>query len=133
MKLKLFVTDMFKYGLVAAVALTVDFGTLLTLNAFGVNYLVAATIAFVLGLLVNFFLSHERIFHKPIIQNKTLSFTAFFTIGVVGLAFNDAIIWFLVSQFALVLPLAKLIAVAGVFFWDFTARRELLYKGHKEK
>ena len=111
--LKRLIVDGMKYGITSVVALVVDFGTLLVLNhVFNVNYLVAATIAFLLGLIVNYAMSHNRVFTDPVLKNKSTNFIAFGLIGVIGL-------------------FAKIVAVAVVFFWNFLARRQLLYRGHK--
>lgn len=126
-----FLKDMVKYSFVSIGALIVDYGSLIVISSIGINYIFAATIAFILGTLVNYMLSHDRVFHQPVIKNKALNFTSFAAIGGIGLAFNNAIIWFFVSRIALALVLAKSIAVIVVFFWNFIARRELLYNGHK--
>ena len=128
---KLFI-DMAKYGAVSVVALIVDFGGLLLLNSvFHVNYLVAATIAFILGLFVNYALSNNRVFTDPKIKNKMGNFTAFAAIGIVGLIGNDVIMWICHEGIKLSVFYSKCIAVAIVFFWNFLARRQFLYQGHK--
>ena len=94
-----------------------------------VNYLVAATIAFLVGTLVNFGLSHGYVFHNPVIENQAVNFAAYAAIGAVSLAGNDIIIWFCHSKLQMSLLLAKSVAVAIVFFWNFLARRQFLYRG----
>lgn len=130
-KTSLFMRDLFKYGFVAIFALAADAGTLFTLHALGLNYLVAATIAFLLGTVVNFFLSNGYVFKDPVIKNRGANFTAYTLIGAVSLVFNNVIIWFCFSHLGLALVAAKGTAVAIVFFWNFLARRQLLYNGHK--
>ena len=130
--LKRLIVDGMKYGITSVVALVVDFGTLLVLNhVFNVNYLVAATIAFLLGLIVNYAMSHNRVFTDPVLKNKSTNFIAFGLIGVIGLFANDIIIWFAHDKVGLSVLFAKMVAVAVVFFWNFLARRQLLYRGHK--
>ena len=128
---RLFV-DMMRYGAVSVLALVVDFGTLMLLaNWLQVNYLVAATIAFLLGLITNYALSHNRVFTDPKITSQAGNFAVFATIGVIGLLGNNAILWLGHQQFGMPLTVAKCIAVAVVFFWNFLARRQFLYQGHK--
>lgn len=130
--LKRLIVDATKYGVVSVAALAVDFGTLVLLNyTFGVNYLVAATVGFLLGLIVNFAMSHNKVFTDPVLKNKSVNFVAFGLIGVTGLLANNLIIWFAHEKIGLSVIFAKLIAVAIVFFWNFLARRQLLYRGHK--
>ena len=65
--------DMFRYGIVSVVALAVDFGLLMFLNySLHVNYLIAATISFLAGLVVNYLLSHNRVFTDPKITSLLL-------------------------------------------------------------
>lgn len=126
--------DMLKYGTVSVIALIVDFGTLLVLNfVFNVNYLMSASVGFTLGLIVNFFLSNERVFTDPRIKSKTANFAAFALVGVVGLVANDAIIWLCHGVLNLSIFISKCIAVVIVFFWNFLARRQFLYQGHKSE
>lgn len=127
-----FVTDLFKYVFVAVFALAADFGSLMCLHVLGVQYIVAATLAFLIGTIVNFSLSHGYVFKDPVIKNKTMNFVMFATIGVAGLIANDVIIWLLHGRADQNLALSKLAAVIIVFFWNFLARRQLLYRGHKE-
>lgn len=130
--LKRLIVDAMKYGVASVVALVVDFGALLILNhVFDVNYLVAATVAFLFGLIVNYAMSHNRVFTDPVLKNKSTNFIAFGLIGVIGLLANDIIIWFAHDKVGLSVFFAKMIAVAVVFFWNFLARRQLLYRGHK--
>ena len=130
--LKRLIIDATKYGVVSVAALAVDFWTLVLLNyTFGVNYLVAATVGFLLGLIVNFAMSHNKVFTDPVLKNKSANFIAFGLIGVIGLFANDIIIWFAHDKVGLSVLFAKIVAVAVVFFWNFLARRQLLYRGHK--
>ena len=123
---------MVRYGLVSVVALGVDFGILMLLNtAFGVNYLVAATTSFTLGLIVNYLLSNNRVFTDPKIKNKTVNFLAFSVIGVIGLVGNDVIMWLGHDKLGLTVFVAKCISVVVIFFWNFLARRQFLYQGYK--
>lgn len=128
---RLFV-DMLRYGFVSVAALVVDFGILMLLNStFGVNYLIAATTSFILGLIVNYLLSNNHVFTDPKIKNKAVNFVAFSLIGVIGLVGNDVIIWICHEKIGLTVFLAKCISVVIIFFWNFLARRQFLYQGHK--
>lgn len=126
--------DAVKYGAVSVIALVVDFGVLLLLHSvWGVNYLIAATISFLLGLIVNYYLSHNRVFTDPKIKNKTMNFVAFSTIGLIGLVANDLIMWAGHDGLGMSVTLSKVISVVIVFFWNFLARRQFLYQGHKQE
>lgn len=126
--------DMFRYGIISVVALAVDFGLLMFLNySLHVNYLIAATISFLAGLVVNYLLSHNRVFTDPKITSKSMNFIAFGSIGVIGLLFNNVIMWVSHDITHLSVAISKIIAVVIVFFWNFLARRQFLYQGHDKK
>lgn len=126
--------DAVKYGAVSVIALVVDFGVLLLLHSvWHVNYLVAATISFLLGLVVNYYLSHNRVFTDPKIKNKAMNFVAFGSIGLIGLVANDLIMWACHDGLGISVAFSKIISVVIVFFWNFLARRQFLYQGHKQE
>lgn len=126
-----FVRDLLKYVLVAVCALVVDLATLLILHRLNVQYLVAATTGFVLGTIVNFLLSRGFVFRDPVIKNKIANFMAYAAIGILGLLCNNVIIWLCFSKAGFTLAVSKLAAVAVVFIWNFLARRQFLFRGHK--
>lgn len=122
---------MVKYGIASVLALGVDLGLLLLLiHVFKVNYLVAASIAFCVGLIVNFAVSHNRIFKNQRIKNNVYNFAAFTAIGVIGLCVNAVILWVCFDIMNLSLIVSKCISVVIVFFWNFLGRRQFLYQGH---
>ncbi len=116
--------DIFKYGLVSFSALMVDVGLLYTLvEYFRLHYLQAATVAFVCGLLVNYFLGRAFVFKNGRLT-RSKEFIYYSLIGLVGLGLNDLIIYVLVI-IGLWYMYAKAISVATVFFFHFFARRSL--------
>lgn len=119
---------MVRYALVSVVALLADLGVLFSLYyIFHINYLVAASVGFAVGLIVNYKMSHNRIFVNPKIESRMMNFGAFAAIGLIGLVANDVVIWLGHSVLGYTVVVAKIIAVALVFFWNFLARRQMLY------
>lgn len=118
-----------------------DFGILFLLtltNFFQHHYLFAATIAFVFGLTVNYIFSILWVFQKRNIKNKALEFLLFTLVGVVGLALNALFIW-LFTDYIFVNLIAvedkqlriigsKIISTGIVYFWNFSARKWILFK-----
>lgn len=105
---------------------------------------IAATISFVAGLLVNYVLSTFWIFKKSKIKNRLAEFAAFAAVGVVGLGINAAIIWFfkdiLASKliFGTLLPqdkyylVGKLVSTVIVFIWNFAGRKFIIFDKNKD-
>ncbi|MDE6493657.1 MAG: GtrA family protein [Bacteroidales bacterium] len=75
----------FRYVFVGGTAFVADFGSLYLLTEYiGLHYLLSATIAFVIGLAVNYFLSTLWVFQARNVSNPYMEFLFFALIGVVG-------------------------------------------------
>lgn len=119
----------FRYGFVAAISLFCDFGTLVLLKQVaGMNYLIAAAIAFIFGLIVNYILSIFWVFTSRNVSNAKLEFTIFAIIGVIGLGLTELILWILTSKLGLFYMLSKAVATMVVYFWNFFVRKYTLYR-----
>ena len=129
----------FRYLFVGGFAFVVDYGTLMLLvEVFGFNAKLAAVIAFILGLAVNYVLSTLWIFKNSKIGNRLAEFAAFALIGVIGLGINELIIWLFDDVIAPRQPLSfipedkyyligKLVSTAIVFIWNFAARKFIIF------
>ena len=121
--------QLFRYGFVGGLAFLVDYGTLVFLTEFaGMHYLLAATISFILGLITNYLLSITWVFNQHKLNNRWVEFLLFAFIGVVGLGLNDAIMFLCTERCGIHYTLSKIIATAIVFFWNFLARKLILFK-----
>ena len=121
--------QLFRYGFVGGLAFLVDYGTLVLLTEFaGMHYLLAATISFILGLITNYLLSITWVFNQHKLNNRWVEFLLFAFIGVVGLVLNDAIMFLCTERCGIHYTLSKIIATAIVFFWNFLARKLILFK-----
>ncbi|HVI69161.1 MAG TPA: bifunctional glycosyltransferase family 2/GtrA family protein [Magnetospirillaceae bacterium] len=120
---KLFV-QFLRYGLVAFAALLIDFGLLyLFASELHMHYLVAASLAYTISMLVNFLLCLKWVFTSRTERTRWKEAAMFFTIGFIGLGLTDVIIWGFTSLFGLHYLMSKLLTVGIVFFWSFGARR----------
>lgn len=120
--------QLFRYLFVASAAFSVDFGGLVALTELvGLHYLIAATISFCSGVAVNFYISTRWIFRNPKLSKRHHEFAATLLIGAIGLGLNNFILWTLTSLAGLFYIFSKLIATCLVFFWNFFARKKLLY------
>lgn len=122
--------QLFRYFFVGGTAFVVDFGLLWVLTEWGgLHYLLSAALAFMAGLIVNYMLSMLWVFKDHTLRNRIAEFAAFALIGLIGLCLNETIIWGtteLLSQHYLA---SKIISTAVVFFWNFMARKYLLFNG----
>lgn len=121
--------QLLRYGIVGGIAFVVDYGTLwLLTEVCQVHYLVSAGIAFVLGLVCNYVLSMRFVFGESRLKSQWAEFGAFLIIGVVGLGLNELILYVCQDLAGIHYMLGKLISTVIVFFWNFLARRFLLFK-----
>jgi len=124
--------QLFRYTFVGGFAFLVDFGTLFTLTEFlKIHYLVSAGIAFIFGLIVNYFLSVKWVFNNRVMDNRLLEFLLFTLIGFVGLLLNELFLWILTDIFLIYYLLSKIVTTAIVYFWNFFLRKVLLFNKKK--
>jgi len=120
--------QLFRYTFVGGFAFMVDFGTLFILTEYlHIYYLVSAAIAFLLGLTINYILSVRWVFNSRTMENRWLEFMVFAIIGLVGLGLNELFIWLLTEVFLIYYLLSKIITTAIVYFWNFFARKFMLF------
>ena len=120
----------FGVGLIAAI---VNIGSLYILSSlFHMNYIISNVIAFMLGLMVNYSLSKMFVF-KDKTMNRTLEFIIYGLIGVLGLAIDTAVLWFLTEKIAIYYMISKIISTGVTFVWNFLARKGLYFLIEKKK
>lgn len=125
----------FRYCFVGGFATVVDWGLSFVLFHFVFNNqlgVVANGLSFVAGLIVNYFLSTFWIFKNSKIQKRFVEFLSFAAIGVVGLLLTLGITWAFEATLQSAFPdyyqiMAKVVSTAVSFFWNFFARKVLLF------
>ncbi len=116
--------QLIRYGLVGVVAACVDTGTLLVLaNVLGVDYLIAGTVGFILGTIVNYAISVTWVFQRT--SQPYVEMALFALIGAAGLVVNDLTLWAGQTWFDLDLLWAKVLAIIVGFLWNFILRKIL--------
>jgi len=136
----------FRYAIVGGIATIVDMLVFhFIANVIEWNHILANTLSFIVGLLVNYFMSRNWVFNKKE-SNFIKDFTMFAIIGVLGLLLSNAILYLLIDKRLIytllsVLKLnegmiklsAKLIAVFIVLFWNFIGRKLVLGWMYRKK
>ena len=121
--------QLFRYLFVGGAAFIVDFLSLFILtDFFGIYYLISAAIAFILGLIANYFLSISWVFNKRKLKNRHFEFGVFAVIGIIGLGFNEIFIWFFTQDLQIYYLLSKILAAVIILFWNFLARKFILFR-----
>ena len=118
-----------RYFFVGGFAFIVDFGLLYILTEYaGLHYLLSATLSFIAGLVVNYIISCIWVFNNSKFRNRIVEFLFFAAIGVVGLGFNDLLIWLFTDCIGTHYMFSKIVAAAMVYLWNFFARKYLVFK-----
>jgi putative flippase GtrA len=121
--------QMFRYLFVGGAAFIVDFLSLFILtDFFGIYYLISAAIAFILGLIANYFLSISWVFNKRKLESRRIEFGMFAIIGIIGLGFNEIFIWFFTQDLQIYYLISKIFAAIIILFWNFFARKYILFR-----
>ncbi len=119
----------FRYLFVGGVAFLVDFGSLYVFtDFFGIFYLISAAIAFILGLITNYALSISWVFNRRTLNNRTIEFSVFAIIGIIGLGLNELFIWFFTAELNFYYLISKILAAIIILFWNFFARKITLFR-----
>lgn len=122
-------SSFYKYFFVALAGLIVDFGTLVFVKEIlGLNYLLAACVGFMAGLIVNYLLSNKFVFTDPKIASKSMNFVLFGVIGLVGLGLLNLLMWIQVDTIGLNYIFAKAVATIFVYIWNYLARASLYHE-----
>ena len=117
-----------RYVGVGGIAFVVDFGLMVLLKEKAhFHHLVAASISFICGLVVNYLLSLAWVFKQRTEEDQVREFVWFSVIGLVGVVLNGLIIALFADGLGLHYTLAKLIAAACILVFNFGARRQLLF------
>ena len=127
------VTRLFPFlskGIVASfIAYSVDFALLAFLTEVaGIHYQFSACISFYVGTNVTYILSVAWIFPHRSVKNKIIEYLIFFAVGTVGVGLNALLLWFFTEVTGIYYLLSKIISGSSVFFWNFYARKHILFR-----
>jgi putative flippase GtrA len=118
-----------RYFFVGAVAAAVDIGLFaLFVHGFGLDYLAVGAVTFVLATSVNYALSVRVVFRSGVRFSRRQEIALVFAVSALGLALNQLVLFVGVTRFALPPVLAKVMATAAVFFWNYGARAHFVFK-----
>lgn len=108
-----------------AVCGAVDYLLMILLTeAFGVNYLVSATVAYIFGTSLNYFISSRFVFeHK---ERRSYDLPVFLLLGTVALVLNIFIMWLVTDKLGVAYFISKFAASAVSGLWNFVSRKLLL-------
>ena len=117
-----------RYFFVGGAAACVDIGLFALLaKGLGMPYLQVASASFVLATLVNYLLSIRYVFVSGQRFRRRWEVAMVFLVSALGLALNSAVLWLCVEMAHEDLLVGKVVATGVVFFWNYFARRVLVF------
>ena len=102
-------------------------------TVFGIQYLMATVLAFILSTTANWFLGRVFTFKDSAYKDRKLrEIVLVFLVSAIGLLFNLALMYLFVTVFGMntniLKTVAKILATGIVFIWNFLARKLWIYK-----
>ena len=117
-----------RYFVVGGICACVDIGLfMLFAKGLGLPYLRVAAATFLIATLLNYFLSVRFVFVSGRRFTRRWEVALVFVVSGMGLAVNASVLWFGVEVARFGLLLSKLFATGVVFFWNYFARRVLIF------
>ena len=119
-----------KFGVVGALAFVIDYGLLALLTeAFGINYLVSATISFTVSVVFNYAASMRYVFRHKEGMSRRREFSVFVVLSIMGLGLNNVCMWAGVELLGIHYLVTKIGATFIVMVWNFVTRKLFLDAG----
>jgi putative flippase GtrA len=117
-----------KYIVVGVAAFLADFSCVWALTELGhIYYLVSASIAFVVGLSVNYILSVTWVFASRRFEDRTKEFFLFSLIGLFTVVVGLVLMWVFTEIAQIHYLASKIMVTAVVFPLNFGIRKSLLF------
>ena len=119
-----------KFGVVGVIAFIIDYGLMVLLTeAFGVNYLISATISFTVSVIFNYLASMRYVFTHKDGMSRRREFVIFVVLSVIGLGLNDLLMWIATGLVGISYLISKIFATAVVMVYNFVTRKVFLDAG----
>ena len=124
------IEQIMKFGVVGVIAFVIDYGLMVALTELaGVNYLISATISFIVSVTFNYFASMRYVFTHKEGMSRRREFIIFVVLSVIGLGINNACMWAGVELLSVHYLITKIFATAVVMVWNFVTRKIFLDAG----
>lgn len=119
-----------RYFVVGGICALVDLGIfMLFAQVLGYPYLRVSAASFLIATLLNYFLSVRFVFVSGLRFRRRYEVALVFLVSAIGLGLNQLILALCVEEAGFNLFFSKVTATGCVFFWNYFARRVLVFGG----
>lgn len=126
-RVKELLTQFCKFGLVGTLCFCIDYGFMVFITeAALLGYFAASAVSFVISVIVNYILSMRFVFKGKDDLSKVQEMAIFVALSLIGLAFNQMIMWIAVEFFHMFYAVAKIISTLLVTTYNFVSRKLFL-------
>lgn len=116
-----------KFGIVGSISFVVDYGIMIALTeAAHVPYLWSCCISFSVAAILNYLFSVKWVFDTSFKNKKTVEFTVFLFMSIIGLILNELFMWLGVEFLHIHYTVAKIGATFFVMIYNFISRKLFL-------
>ena len=122
------VIQVFRSIFVGGIAFITDAGTLWLITLTGLYYLVSSIFGFIVGVMVNYYLSIKFVFKEKAPVGKLGEIVVYIIVSLFGLGLTVALMWFFTEIIGLFFMISKIIATLIAFIWNFSIRKIALYR-----
>ena len=120
--------QLFRYIIVGGFAFIIDYLLLHILTeSFNLYYILSATISFIVGLIINYLLSIIWIFKTSKYNSRSLEFTIFSIIGLIGLGLNALLLYIATDILQIYYMISKIFVACIIMLWNFFCRKLILF------
>lgn len=123
-----------RYAAVGGTAAAVDFVIFASFaKLLGFNYLWVGATGFIVATTINYFLSIRFVFDSGVRFGFKKEISFVFLISFIGLCLNQVVLYLGIGILGWEMLFIKLCATAAVFFWNFGARSQFIFKPLEDK
>ena len=118
-----------RYFFVGGIAALVDIAIFFVfVQILGYHYLLIGAVGFIIATLVNYLLSIKYVFRSNVRFSKSAELFWVYVISLIGLLLHLTLLFLFVDLFRLEKMLALILAIGGVFIWNFLLRKNFIFK-----
>ena len=123
------IIQLFKFGIVAAIAFIIDYVIYTVLCLVNINYLIANIISFSIAVIFNYIASTKWVFDAK--KQTRLDVIIFIILSVIGLGINELLLYIGVDKLLINEFLMKFVATFIVMVYNFVTRKLFIEKKKK--